>query len=75
VATLARELDARAEEGLDWAAEARMAARRLVERRLKQQLKERRQQLDRAPDAEHAARLNQEILDLARTLRDLSNKE
>jgi len=46
-----------------------------VERRLKQQLKERRQQLDRAPDAEHAARLNQEILDLARTLRDLSNKE
>jgi len=70
-AALERELSSDARE-LDWAAEARGGVRRMVERRLKQQLQERRQQLHHAPPPEEAARLMQEIDELARSLRDLS---
>jgi DNA primase len=68
---LERELTAESQE-LDWAAEARGGVRRMVERRLLRQLQERRQQLHHAPPPEEAARLMQEIDELARSLRDLS---
>jgi DNA primase len=69
-AALARELAASA-NALDWAAEARGSVRRMIERRLRRQLHERRQQLHHAP-AEESARLMQEIDEIARSLRDLS---
>ncbi|MGH7742996.1 MAG: DNA primase, partial [Candidatus Eiseniibacteriota bacterium] len=68
---LERELTAESQD-LDWAAEARGGVRRMVERRLLRQLQERRQQLHHAPPPEEAARLMQEIDELARSLRDLS---
>jgi DNA primase len=68
---LERELTAAPQE-LDWAAEAGGGVRRMVERRLKRQLQERREQLHHAPPPEEAARLMQEIDELARSLRDLS---
>jgi DNA primase len=71
LAQLERELTAETLE-LDWAAEARGGVRRMVERRLLRQLQERRQQLHHAPPPEEAARLMQEIDELARSLRDLS---
>ena len=71
VAQLERELTVEMQE-LDWAAEARGGVRRMVERRLLRQLQERRQQLHHAPPPEEAARLMQEIDELARSLRDLS---
>lgn len=69
---LARELMAAGGEGLDWAAEARGAARRMLERRLRQRLQDRRAQLKHAHVAQEAARLMQEIDEIARSLRDLS---
>jgi DNA primase len=71
LAQLERELTAESLE-LDWGAEARGGVRRMVERRLLRQLQERRQQLHHAPPPEEAARLMQEIDELARSLRDLS---
>ncbi len=73
-AALARELTASGDPELNWAAEARGATRMMIERRLKQQLKDRQQRLDQtpAPAPDEAARLLQEIDDIARALRDLS---
>jgi len=68
---LAREL--RASEGaeLDWDAEAMGAVRRLQERRVREELLDRRNRLSHAAGDE-TARLMQEIEGLARTLRELS---
>ena len=68
---LERELTSETQE-MDWGAEARGGVRRMVERRLLRQLQECRQQLHHAPPPEEAARLMQEIDELARSLRDLS---
>ena len=70
--SLARELMAAGEEDLDWGAEARGATRRMVERRLRQRLQQRREQLKDAHVPQDAARLMQEIDEIARSLRDLS---
>jgi DNA primase len=69
---LARELLSDAGSDLDWGAEAQGATRRMVERRLRQRLQERREQLKDAHVPQEAARLMQEIDEIARSLRDLS---
>lgn len=68
-ASLAREL---ASEGrsLDWVEEARGAVRVLVQRRLRDALKERQQRLREAGSAEESARLMDDIGQIARSLRD-----
>lgn len=70
--SLARELIATTEEGIDWQAEARSAIRRMIERRLKEEFNDRSRRLEQAPDADEAAQLKQEVLEIARSLRDLS---
>ncbi len=69
---LARELAATAPAGFDWAAEAEGAARRIVERRLKERLREHRNRLGRGAGEDESARLMQEIDTIARSLRELS---
>jgi DNA primase len=68
-ASLARELEASGDDTWDWDAEARGAIRRMLERRWKASLKERRERLGRAADPEEAVRLMHEIEDIARKLR------
>jgi len=70
VTMLARELQASEDPGLDWGAEARGAARRMHERRLKEALQDRRNRLSHAAAGDETMRLMQEIDDLARSLRD-----
>ena len=69
--TLARELQASGGAELDWSAEAMGAVRRLQERRVREELLDRRNRLSHAAGDE-TARLMQEIDGLARTLRELS---
>jgi DNA primase len=69
---LARELAASAPPGFDWVSEASGATRRMVERRLMQQLKERSHRLGQTVEAAESARLIQEIDTIARSLRELS---
>jgi DNA primase len=57
---------------LDWAEEARGNVRLMAVRRLRQQLRERRNELEHAPRPEEAARLAGEIQQIARSLQDLS---
>ncbi len=71
---LARDLAAGAPAGFNWTAEATGAARRVVERRLKEQLREHRNQLGRTAEASESARLIQEIDTIARSLRELSTQ-
>ena len=68
-ASLAREL-ASDERELDWMEEARGAVRVLVQRRLREELKARQQRLREGPGAEEAARLMEDIGQIARSLRD-----
>jgi DNA primase len=70
-ASLARELGMDGRE-LDWAAEAHGGARRMVERRLRRQLRDCRNRLSRTSESLEAERLMQEIDDIARTLRELN---
>jgi len=70
--SLARDLMALAPAGFDWQAEALGSARRMVERRLKEQLREHRNRLGRTAEATESARLMQEIDTIARSLRELS---
>ena len=70
-ASLARELLTSGIEHFDWRAEVAGATRKLVERRLRRQLKDRRNQLGRVEQETEAARLMQEIDDIARSLREL----
>jgi DNA primase len=70
-ASLARELASSGSEALDWRAEAAGATERMVERRLKQELRERRNRLGRAAEGPETARLMQEIDEIARSLREL----
>jgi DNA primase len=72
--TLARDLTALAPAGFDWPAEVRGGARRMVERRLKEQLREHRNRLGRTAEADESARLMQEIDTIARSLRELSTQ-
>ncbi len=69
---VARELAMAGGERFDWSAEAQGATRRMVERRLKQQLRECRNRLSQASGQDEIARLMQEIDEIARSLRDLS---
>ncbi len=70
-AELARELLTEGPDSLDWSAEALGAARKLVERQLRQRLRERRQELERSDDQERT-RLMHEIDQIARSLQELS---
>lgn len=69
---LARELATNDEEGTDWSAEAMGGIRRLSLRRLKQEIKDRRERLPRA-QGEEAARMLAEIDDIARRIQHLSH--
>ena len=71
-ASLARELALAPSEHLDWAAEAHGGIRRMVERRLKQQLRDCRNRLSQVSGDDDATRLMQQIDEIARSLRDLS---
>jgi DNA primase len=71
---LARDLATDAPAGFDWQAEALGGARRMVERRLKEQLREHRNRLGRTAGADESARLMQEIDTIARSLRELSTQ-
>jgi len=71
-AGLARELALAGGDGLNWAAEAGGAMRRMVERRLKQQLRDCRNRLSQADGNDESARLMKEIDEIAHLLRDLS---
>lgn len=68
-AALAREL-ASDDRELDWMEEARGAVRVMVQRRLRQELRERQQRLRESPSAEESARLMEDIGQIARSLRD-----
>ena len=70
-ASLVRELMASAERDFDWASEARGAARVLLVKRLKRQRHELELQRS-AADPEAERRLNQEIYEIARSLKNLS---
>jgi DNA primase len=69
---LARELASAGSPGITWAPEAEGATRRMVERRLKRQLKDHRERLGRTAEADESARLMQEIDTIARSLHELS---
>ena len=71
-ASLARELVVGGSEQIDWAAEVRGATVRMVERRLKQQLKDCKHRLGETRGDVETARLMQEIHEIARSLRELS---
>ena len=71
-AALARELASGGSAGQDWVAEAVGAARRMVERRLLQRLKERKLELGRTPDGPETTRLMTEVDELARSLKELN---
>jgi hypothetical protein len=71
-AELARELAMGGNDQMDWAAEVRGATVRMVERRLKQQLKECKHRLNETRGAAETERLMQEIQTIARSLRELS---
>jgi hypothetical protein len=71
-ATLARELVVTHRSGFDWAAEAEGATRRMLERRLKQRMKDCRNRLSHAAGGPEAERLMQEIDEIARSLRELN---
>jgi DNA primase len=70
--SFARELVASAPEVADSIEEIDLVTRRLVERRLRQQMKDRKQLLDKTTAEAEALRLMQEIEEIARSLRDLS---
>jgi hypothetical protein len=69
-ASLVRELLADAPDDFDWGAEARGAARRLVERRLRRQLREREEALRKTGETQEASRLMEEIQAIARSLHE-----
>jgi DNA primase len=71
-ASLARELITSGSERIDWTAVVHGAAQRLVERRLRQELKERTNRLKQPVEDAEAARLMVEIDEIARSLRELS---
>jgi hypothetical protein len=71
-ASLGRELALAPSAHLDWMAEAHGGIRRMVERRLKQQLRDCRNRLSQVSGADDASRLMQEIDEIARSLRDLN---
>jgi DNA primase len=71
-AGLARGLLASSREGFNWAAEADGGVRRMVERRLKQRMKECRNRLSNAAGGPEAEELMHEIDDIARSLRELN---
>lgn len=71
-AALARELAVEGSEPLDWEAEVRGATVRMVERRLKQRLRDCKHRLSEASGAAETERLMQEIQTIARSLRELS---
>lgn len=68
-ASLAREL-ASDDRALDWMEEARGAVRVMVQRRLRDELKDRQQRLREAVAPEESARLMEDIGQIARSLRD-----
>jgi DNA primase len=68
-AALARELAA--SEPLDWEALARSEARHLLKHRLMRQHREKDQELRRGPDGPEAARLMQEIQQIATSIREI----
>ncbi|HEY2956184.1 MAG TPA: DNA primase [Candidatus Eisenbacteria bacterium] len=73
-AALARELALDEREGRDWSAEATGAARRMMVRRLRQEMQEREQERRRSgADPEAERRLSQEIYEIARSLKNLSD--
>jgi DNA primase len=67
-----RELKPEESASLDWAAEAAGAARRIVERRLRQELRERREALTRAGEGSDTERLSEEIMAISRSLSELN---
>ena len=67
-----RELKPEEADKLDWQAEAAGAARRMEGRRLRQELRERREQLTRAGEGTDAARLSEEIMAISRSLAQLN---
>jgi DNA primase len=71
-ASLGRELAFAPAEHLDWAAIARGSVRRMEVRRLEQQRRELKNRLSEVSDSDEASRLMQEIMEIARSLRDLS---
>jgi DNA primase len=71
-AAFARELVASAPEVTDLEQEIELVVRRMIERRLRRQMKERKQLLDKTTVEAEALRLMQEIEEIARSLRDLT---
>jgi DNA primase len=71
-ASLHRELALTPGENLDWRAQAQGAIRRMIVRRLERQMRDRKNQLNQESGTEESARLMQEIMEIARSLRDLS---
>jgi hypothetical protein len=71
---LARELATGGSPDFEWAPEVEGAARRMVERRLKWQLKACREQLGRVAEADVAAQLMRDIDTIARSLHELSTQ-
>ena len=74
--SLARELALDEGEARDWSDEAVGAARQLMVRRLRQEMQEREQERRRSgadPDTER--RLSQEIYEIARSLKNLSETQ
>jgi DNA primase len=71
-ASLGRELALAPAGNLDFAAAAHGGIRRMVVRRLEQQMKDCKNRLKQEGGGEEAARLMQEIHEIARSLRDLS---
>ena len=71
-AALGRELAVEGSETLDWEAEVRGATVRMVERRLKQRLRDCKHRLNETSGAAETERLMQEIQTIARSLRELS---
>jgi DNA primase len=71
-ASLARGLLTSGSERIDWTPVIHGAAQRLVERRLRQELKERTNRLKQPVEDAEAARLMHEIDEIARSLRELS---
>ena len=71
-ASLHRELALAPGENLDWRAQAQGAIRRVIVRRLERQMRDCKNQLSQESGTEASARLMQEIMEIARSLRDLS---
>ncbi|MFI5369945.1 MAG: DNA primase [Candidatus Eisenbacteria bacterium] len=72
LAALTRELGASGGEQTDWAAEAEGAIRQLLVRRLRRDLQDRRNRLSHARDDDETHRIQTEIMELSRSLHELS---